>query len=200
MALDTTKVVYGIARVFVDDYDATGAAEMPDPNTATQNSPSATATELGLTQDALEFRANVEYAEIMADQLFDAIARPAESRDFGISGNLIEITPDNLKASLGQGTTSSTAATTEALGEDTIVFTDAVEEAFTQVFVDFDNPGNGSFGRLWIPKGKPMASISSPFGNRTEAVQVAFDFAGLPHTAMDPITIAQLDIYSPKTA
>lgn len=200
MALDTTKVVYGVARVFTDTYDSTSAAAMPDPNSADQNAPSGTAVELGLTQDALEFRASVEYAEIMADQLFDAIARPPESRDFGISGNLIEVTPDNMKAALGQGTTSSVAAGASAMGEETIVFTGDISESFTQVFVDFDNPGSGEFGRLWIPKAQPMGQISSTFGNRTEAVQVAFDFAGLPHTAMDPITVAQLDIYSPATS
>lgn len=200
MALDATKVVYGISRVFREEYDPTGALTVPDPNTNEFGAPGGTWVELGLTQDYLTFRANTDYAEIPADQYPDPVARVLESRDVGLSGNLIEITPANMSYALGFGIVASQAAVggaSPAKGHDRFTLTDEVTEELAAILVDFQNPGNGEFGRVFLPKARPSASVETTFGNRTEATQIPFDYAALPHDGMTPTTVMDMYIYTP---
>lgn len=197
MTLDGTKVLYGISRIFRDDYDPTGALDVPDPDTNEFGSPGATWEELGLTQDYLTFRANTDYAEIPADQYPDPVARVLESRDVGLTGNLIQITPQNMNYALGFGEVATLAAGVGTRGFDRFTLTDEVTEELAAILVDFQNPGNGEFGRVLLPKARPSASVETSFGNRTEATQIPFDFAAIPHDGMTPVTIMDMYIYTP---
>lgn len=198
--MDSSKVVYGISRIFRADYDPTGTLDVPDPDSQTFGDPGDDWDELGLTQDYLTFRANTDYAEIPADQFPDPVARVLESRDVGLSGNLIEITPANMNYALGFGLVESEPAGAGTRGYDRFTLTDEVTEELAAILVDFQNPGNGEFGRVFLPKARPSASVETTFGNRTEATQIPFDFAALPHDAMEPTTVLDMYIYTPAAS
>lgn len=200
MALDRSKVIYGTARIFRDDHDPTGTLAIPDPDAQGFADPGGTFNELGLTQDNMELRSNVDYAEIVSDQLIDPVARPAEARDSGITANMIEITPQNLQYALGLGATASVAAGVGTRGIERFTLDDDVTEELAAILVDFQTPGNGEFGRLFLPAAKPISSITTPFGARTDAVQINADWAALPDTSRDPVTIFVLEQYTPATA
>ena len=197
MALDSTKVVYGISRIFRQDFDPTGTLDVPDPDTQGFGDPGGSWVELGLTQDFLTFRAAVDYAEINADQYADPVARVLESRDVGLSGNLIEITPQNISHALGFGTVSTQAAGAGTRGYDRYRMTDDTTEQLAAILADFQNPGNGEFGRVFIPKARPSGSVESAFGNRVEAVQIPFDMAALPDDSREPTVTLDIYIYTP---
>lgn len=199
MALDTTQVIYGTAHLHRDDHDPTGVLTFPDKDATEFGAPGGTWVELGLTQDNMELRAAIEYAEIVSDQLIDPIARPAESRDAGLTANLIQITPQNIQFALGVGSTASVASGVGIRGVESYTMDDDVTEQLAAVLVDYQTPGNGEFGRLLIPKAKPISSIATPFGARVEAVQVGADWAALPHTGMTPTTIFELQNYTPAS-
>lgn len=200
MALDGSKVVYGISRINRADYDPTGALDIPDPDVQEFGDPGTGWTEMGLTQDYLTFRANTDYAEIPADQYPDPVASVLESRDVGVSGNMIEITAQNMQNALGFGEVETQAAGVGARGYDRFTLTDEVVEVLGAILVDFQNPGNGEFGRVFLPKVKPSASVETTFGNRTEATQIPFDFAALPHDGMATTTVLDMYIYTPATS
>jgi hypothetical protein len=200
--LDSTKVVYGISRINRADYDPTGALDVPSPADAPFADPNGEGpggpwTELGLTQDYLTFRANTDYAEIPADQVPDPVARVLESRDVGLTGNLMQITPQNLNWALGFGQTHTQSASAGVMGYDRFTLTEDVTEELAAILVDFQTPGNGQFGRMFFPKVRPAASVETTFGNRTEATLIPFDFAAVPHDQMDPITIMDMYMYTP---
>lgn len=201
MALDTSQVYYGVSRIFRDEYDATGAAaDFPDPNTAGKFAPAGTWVELGLSQDNFELRAEVTYGEILSDQLVDPVARPVESRDAGISGNLMEFTPENMQYALGVGTTDTQAPGAGAMGYSEFVLDDDVSEELAMILVDYERPGNGLFGRLLIPKAKPISSVTTTFGARTAATLIPFDFAALPHSGMATTTTFVFRNYTPASS
>lgn len=197
MALDSTKVVYGISRVFRQDFDNTGTLDVPDPDAQGKFDPGGSWVELGLTQDFLTFRAAVDYAEINADQYADPVARVLESRDVGLAGNLIEVTPANIENAVGFGTVSTQAAGAGTRGYDRYLMTDDTTEQLAAVLADFENPGNGEFGRVFIPKARPSGSVESAFGNRVEATQVPFDYGALPDDTRDPAVTIDIYIYTP---
>lgn len=200
MALDGTKVVYGISRIFREDYDPTGVLAIPDPDAQVFGDPGATWEELGLTQDYLTFRANTDYADIPADQYPDPVAQVLESRDVGLAGNLIQVTPQNMAYALGFGDVENEAAGVGTRGWDRFTLTDEVSEALAAILVDFQNPGNGEFGRVFMPKARPASSVETTFGNRTEATQIPFDYAALPHDGMTTTTVLDMYIYTPATS
>lgn len=112
----------------------------------------------GYTSGGVHFATEVTRGEIRVDQELDPVLRPATARTANMNTNLAEFTMANLATATGQGTVTTTAATTAARGQDEWAMGSTVDDTFYSMGFDLrhqDNEAIRVVGWRWQPTGSP---------------------------------------------
>lgn len=201
MALETSRVIFGEARLYSVPWNATEGAEFPlatvnalaDPGEAYDGT---NWIGRGYTQDGMGIRMSVDYEGIPADQSLDDLFRVATGRDIGLTTNLIQMTPDNFAVAFGQGEVDTEAPGEGTRGYNEFKITSTIEERYNSWLLDARVPETGEPYRILVPKGQSIGSVEATFGNRSTAAQIPVDIAALPdNTRGDDIEVLLLREY-----
>lgn len=112
----------------------------------------------GYTSGGVHFSTEVTRGEIRVDQELDPVLRPATARTANMNTNLAEFTMANLATATGQGTVTTTAATTAARGQDEWTMGSTVADTFYSMGYDLKHQDNEAVrvaGWRWQPIGSP---------------------------------------------
>ncbi|HBY46028.1 MAG TPA: hypothetical protein DEU95_06305 [Chloroflexi bacterium] len=203
---DATAVLFGIANLYVAEFDATNAFPI-DTVGAGDFGPVWTKgagqtpvwAGVGYTQEGVAFNMSIDRGEIAADQVLDPLFRPITGRSVTLASNLIEFTPNNLKLGLGQGAVSTVAAGASTRGYDQYAVTGNVVDAYNTWGVDAQQPDDGEPFRLIAWKGLATSSLQSTLGQRDTAARVPIEITALPDDSVSPARILTLRKYIPAT-
>lgn len=145
----------------------------------------------GYTIGGERWRFSVDRAEILVDQELDPVLRPATGRDCQISTNLAEFSAANVKLVAGQGTITTTAATTAARGNDDLDIVSTVADNYYTVGIDAQNPGDSEALRIVLWKCLMTGAPETVFAP-TEAAQLPLEASAVPDTSTSPARIAKV--------
>lgn len=148
-------------------------------------------TALGYTDGGTEFRASLSFADVNVDQELDALYQVPTGRDLGLSTNLAEVNPANMKLATGMGTTATVAAGSGTRGHDDLAISSTIAQVFQTVGLDVRNPGDSEAIRILLYKAFPVGSPTLPFRPADKAV-IAYNARAYPDSSVSPSRIALL--------
>lgn len=153
MAFDPNNLILGPGALYVADFGATEPAD-----TAFATAPdSGTWTDVGGTQDGVNFQQNLEFTQLEVDQTIDAPESRCTKREFKLVTNLAEVTLENIKIASNGGTITSagTGATAHTKYEpDTDVTSGSRPNYIAMIF---DGPGPSGGRRRFV--GRKMLQV-----------------------------------------
>lgn len=134
--------------------------------------------DIGYTDGGLRFNVTTNFDDVKVDQSIDPVLTVATGRDIRLSGNMAEFTTSNVKLATGQGTSSTTAATSGVRGHTDLAFDATI--ALTYLTVGFDiHAGDGESFRpvAWRtqPRGNPQIQFSA-----TAKATIPFEVEAFP--------------------
>jgi hypothetical protein len=147
--------------------------------------------EAGYTDGGLTFSAEITRGEIRVDQELDPVLRPATGRDMRMSTTFAEFTAANIKAATGQGTITTTAATTAARGNTDLDISGTIADLYLSVGFDILHPGDQQAFRVFGWKCLPTAGFTGTV-NPEDKATVAFEMQLLPDTSTVPSRIMKI--------
>lgn len=165
MTVTVSNLIQGPGTLYVGTYSATGAQEPS--SSAINTTPASSAwTDLGATQDGVNFEIAREFSELAVDQIIDTPDRRQTKREFGFSTNLAEVTLENLARASNEATANVTSGSgyKEYLPDD---------NPFMPVYIAtlFDGYAPGAYRRRVI--GRRMLSTDPiPMVNKKDGQQL----------------------------
>lgn len=124
----------------------------------------------GFTQGGLGFSAEISRTDIRMDQSIDAVLRPATSRTVTMTANLGEFDLASLTAATGQGSVSTTAATSAVRGYDEWSMGNTVADNFYSGAFDIQHSGDDEAIRVVAWYAQPTGAESWNFGPEAAAL------------------------------
>jgi hypothetical protein len=121
--------------------------------------------DVGYTDGGLRFNVSVTFDDVKVDQSIDPVLTVPTARDIRLSGNMAEFTTGNVKVATGQGTSSTTAATSGVRGHTDLAFDATLSLTYLTVGFDVHASGDGESFRpvAWRSqaRGNPQVQFSS---------------------------------------
>lgn len=148
MAFDPNNLILGPGDLYVADFGATEPAD-----TAFATAPDdATWTDVGGTQDGVNFAQNMEFTQLEVDQSIDAPESRCTKREFKLTTNLAEPTLENVKLASNGGTitTAGTGATAHSKYEPDTAVTSGSRPNYIAMI--FDGPGPSGNRRRFVAR------------------------------------------------
>lgn len=196
MAFDQTKILSGRNfKVYTVDWSSTNTKPANTVLYGTAWGTPAGQTnpwvESGYTDGGLTFSAEITRGEIRVDQELDPVLRPATGRDMRMSSTLAEFTVPNIESATGQGTITTTAATTAARGNTDLDISGTISDNYLSVGFDISHPGDSEAFRVFGWKGLPSAGFTGTV-NPEDKATIAFEMTLLPDTTASPSRIMKI--------
>lgn len=129
--------------------------------------------DIGYTDGGLRFNVSTTFDDVKVDQSIDPVLTVATGRDIRLSGNMAEFTTANMKVATGQGTSSTTAATSGVRGHTDLAFDATI--ALTYLTVGFDVHASGD-GESFRPVAWRSQARSNPQVQFTATAKAAIPF------------------------
>lgn len=202
MAADAARVIYGRnTRLYYVAHSANTtlpADTVKIPQTWGTPAPQTLPwVDMGSTSGGIRFGMAVQRADIRTDQDFDPIARVATSRTGTIGANLSEVTPQNLLASIGQGSVSTVAPTSGVAGHEDLDIGETVIEVFYAAGIDVLAPGDNQPFRVVAYKTLPTGAPTVNFQVQPQAL-LAVEFSVLVDSSTTPGRVMKIrDVTAP---
>lgn len=114
--------------------------------------------DIGYTIGGLRLNVATTFDDVKVDQAIDPVLTVPTGRTIQLSGNMGEFTTSNMKLATGQGTSSTTAATSGVRGHTDLAFDATIALTYLAVGFDVHASGDGESFR-------PVAWRSQPRGN-----------------------------------
>lgn len=120
---------------------------------------------IGYTIGGLKFNVSTTFDDVKVDQAIDPVLTVPTGRDIRLSGQMGEFTTANVKLATGQGTSSTTAATSGVRGHTDLAFDSTLALTYLTVGMDAHASGDGESFRpvAWRSqaRGNPQVSFLS---------------------------------------
>lgn len=135
--------------------------------------------DVGYTDGGLRFNISTTFQDVHVDQALDPVLVVPTGRDIRLAGNMAEFTTSNVKVATGQGTSSTTAATSGVRGHTDLAFDATIALTYLTVGFDVHASGDGESFRpvAWRAqaRGNPQVQFSS-----TALAQIPFEVEAFP--------------------
>lgn len=141
MAFDPNNLILGPGDLYCGDF---GAVEPLDTAFATPPDDSIW-TDVGGTQDGVNFQQNIEYTQLEVDQAIDSPESRPTKREFKLVTNLAEVTLTNIKLASNGGTITSggSGATAHTKFEPEANLNSASRPTYSALIFDGPGPSGG---------------------------------------------------------
>jgi hypothetical protein len=184
---DRTKVMPGMAAVYLAPYSASAPAALPADTVALGGAWPSTPqvwTPIGATEDGvtLGFRRNTQDQTI--EEQVTPVGVETTDADLRIECSLSEDSLETMRIAFGGGTITTVAAATGIIGKKTLVISTDLDH-FALGF-ECKNP-DGFFRRMLIPDVVSIADISTPFRRAAGPRRYRVAFRGL--VALENVTV-----------
>jgi hypothetical protein len=121
--------------------------------------------DIGFTDGGLRFNVATTFADVHVDQVIDPVLVVPTARDIRLAGTMAEFTTGNIKTATGQGTSTTTAATSGVRGHTDLAFDNTIALSYLTAGFDVHASGdNESFRPVaWRAqaRGNPQVQFSA---------------------------------------
>ncbi len=163
--------------MYVAPYSASNA--MPS-DSAWGTAPGGAYRDVGYTDGGLGFNVGMTYEDVTVDQSIDPIAVIPTGRDLRLTGNLAELTPQNLKDATSQGTLATVAASSGVRGHIDLDFDSTINVNYLTGLFDVKmSLGTGEALRIALWRAQIRSAIQATF-SATGKVVLPVEMQGFP--------------------
>lgn len=121
--------------------------------------------DIGFTDGGLRFNVSTTFSDVHVDQAIDPVLTVPTARDLRLAGSMAEFTTANMKTATGQGTSSTTAASSGVRGHTDLAFDSTIALTYLTTGFDVHASGDGESFRpvAWRaqPRGNPQVQFSA---------------------------------------
>lgn len=147
-------------------YDAVYASTNAMPaDSAAQTDPGAPWRLVGYSDGGITFNLGTTYDDVRVDQEIDLVAVIPTGRDFRMGTQMAEFTLTNLQAAVGQGATSTTAASSGVRGHTDLTFSNTISVNYRSALAQIKRSLSTDQEdlRIAIWRGQCRAAVSTSF-------------------------------------
>lgn len=135
--------------------------------------------DVGYTDGGLRFNVSTTFDDVKVDQSIDPVLVVPTGRDIRLSGNMAEFTTANMKIATGQGTSSTTAATSGIRGHTDLAFDATIALTYLTVGFDVHASGDGESFRPVAWRSQARGNPQVQFSNSAKAT-IPFEVEAFP--------------------
>lgn len=157
---DGTKVLTGMASVYLAPYNPTTPVSLPADTVALGTAWTSPWVPIGATMEGVSFQYSRETEQISIEEQMTPVDERTSSLTFTVEVELAQDTLQTMKWAYGGGTITTTAAATGTPGTSTLQISDEMEDLVLGLEGQNDK---GFWRRILIPRVKSVADVTTNY-------------------------------------
>lgn len=150
-------------------------------DSAAQTTPGAPWVDTGYSDGGIGFNIGTTYDDVRVDQEIDIVAIIPSGRDIRMSAQLAEFTLTNLQAAIGQGSSSTVAATSGVRGHTDLAIANTISITYRSVLAQVKRSLSTDQEdlRIVIWRGQCRSAVATTFQSGSKAI-IPFEVQAFP--------------------
>lgn len=150
-------------------------------DSAAQTAPGVPWVDTGYSDGGIGFNIGTSYDDVRVDQEIDLVAIIPTGRDVRMSAQLAEFTLTNLQAAIGQGSTSTTAASSGVRGHTDLALSNTISVTYRSVLAQIKRSLSTDQEdlRIAIWRGQCRSAVQTTFAPGAKAI-IPFEVQAFP--------------------